>query len=154
MNQVIKQAMLTATRNYADKDTELFSYYPERGLFFSSKTAQPAVKAGFLPMVGGDTPGGLYITVLRSTEDKLLAYFLLGGTAAELDENSMANFEDDEKIVIIGTDLNQELRAAFMVDLFDRQIDQVIHFSPYRSEWGIEKVIQETFQNVKLYDTF
>lgn len=153
MNQAVKQAMLNATRNLVSKDKDdLFSN--ESNTFFGTDSRQPAVKAGFLPMTGGDTPGGLYITVLRDVEDKLLAYFLLGGIAAELDDNLMNSFKDDNKVVIIGTDLNQEVRAGFMVDMFDRQLDQVIDFPRYQSQWGIEKVIQETFQNVKLYDTF
>jgi hypothetical protein len=150
MKQFIKDAMIHATLN---KPEEL-TYFPERGLFFPTTSKLPAIKAGFLPMTGGDTPGGLHITVLQSTEDKLLAYFLLGGDAEALDEALIEAFKEEDKVVIIGTDLNQEVRTCFMVDKFDRQIDQVIRFPKYESEWGIEKVIQVTFQNVKLYDTF
>lgn len=82
---------------------------------------------------GGNTLGGLNVTVLLDVEDKLMAYFLLGGIAEELDENLMEAFADDDKVVIIGTDLNQEVKAGFIVDKFDRQIDQVIRFLRYGS---------------------
>jgi hypothetical protein len=149
MNQVIKNAILKSTMQSIIGDR---TFFPTTS---GGTTARvPAVKVGFIPMQGGDTPGGLNVTVLQDVEDKLLAYFLLGGTADSLTDDLLTAFQDDEKIVILGVDLNNDVQAGFMVDMFDRQIDQVIHFPQFQTAWGVEKVIRDTFINSKLYDTF
>ncbi|ALA07295.1 putative Transcription-repair coupling factor [Brevibacillus phage SecTim467] len=149
MNKFVQNAILAAT-NHKIKGTRAF--FPEwtndRGDYI-----QP-VKVGFVSMTGGDTPGGLYLTVLKDTEDKVMAYFLLGGTIEGMTDELISTLKDNDKVVIIGTDLNGELQAAFAVDMYDKQIDQVMHFYSYCSSWGIEEVIRKTFQNSKVYDTF
>ncbi|WP_322923560.1 hypothetical protein [Paenibacillus campi] len=105
---------------------------------------KPALKLGFVPMVGGETPGGLYVTVVRDAQDKLLTYFLLGGTTDNLNDTIINLCSDDDKIIVLGADLNNELKFAVGADLFDRQSDQLIQL-PFRNKWAEITVLRKVF---------
>lgn len=106
---------------------------------------KPAIRLGFVPMTGGETPGGLYLTLIRDPQEKLLLYFLLGGKAEEIDDGFMDLFTDDEKVVVIGTGLDGKVNFAVGADIYDRQTDQLIYFPFFQSLWGTEDVLRKVF---------
>lgn len=67
-----------------------------------------------------------------------------------MSDEMMEAFNDEDKVVIIGGDLNNEFKAGFMVDKFDRQLDQLIIITKFQNLWGIEDVTQQTFLNARL----
>lgn len=153
MNNAVHEMIKIATNRMVEGQRAFLPLTESEDYKFEPTDFQKAVKLGFIPMTGGETPGGLYLTAILDAQEKLLTYFLTGGTVEGITEELLPVFLNDDIVVIIGTDLNFDLKVAFAVDKFDRSIDQVIHFPHYQSEWGLEEVIRQVFLNAKLYDT-
>jgi hypothetical protein len=114
---------------------------------------KPAIKIGFVPMTGGETPGGLYLTVVRDAQEKLLAYLLTGGSLEAIDGSIMNTFTNEDFIVVLGRDLEGKLKAVFAVDIYERNADGVYIYPHHKPAWGVEDVVNHVFANAKLIDT-
>lgn len=98
---------------------------------------------GFIPMTGGESPEGLYLTAIEDTQEKALAYFLLGGVLSELqaDIKLQNAITDLDYVLVIGHTLDRKLRAFFFMDKYDKQA--TVYVPPLVDEYyGTADIIQ------------
>lgn len=153
MNNTIQHLMVCATNKLIKGQRAFLPMTRDDDHDLQPTDFRQAVKIGFVPMTGGETNGGLYLTAIRDAQEKLLTYFLTGGKAEDLTEDDMHMFLNDDVIVVIGTTLYGEVKCAFAVDVYDRNNGGVFTFPHYQSEWAVRDVVDHVFLNAKLVDT-